>query len=330
MPTDQETRVQVQIVTYNSIKVIDKCIESVLGQTIIPAYVVIVDNDSDDGCADFMEAKYKDVTIIRNKENLGYAGGHNVGFRLAISHAVDYVLTLNPDVELSGTYIECLLKEVDKRLGIGGAIGKLLRRGDGRAINSSVIDSTGLYMGSFFHVRDRGAGQLDGGQYEVTQEVWGICGAAAFYRVSMLTDLMHLGNVFDEEFFLYKEDVDLCWRALRRNWKFLYIHDALAFHDRGWTKWYKMDQMAIVHSFSNQVAMLIRHIPRVSTMLLISVLMELWRYAVLWILRPKSARKVAGLVRKSWKHHVAERTRLREADAVGEETLYDLGYPRNL
>ena len=75
---------------------------------------------------------------------------------------------------------------------------------------------------------DRGADQADVGQYERIEEVFGASGAAALYRRAMLEDVRVLGEYFDEDFFAYREDADLAWRARLLGWSCLYVPTALA------------------------------------------------------------------------------------------------------
>lgn len=322
-------RVQVQIVTYNNADVIGNCLDSVLQQTIEIARIVVIDNDSKDHTVELIEQHFGEISIIRNPANFGYAGGHNVGFSLAIGDCMDYVLTLNPDVELFPDYVALLLDEMNHSPKIGGISGKLLRMQSENA-GRQIIDSTGLVMQRLFHVRDRDAGVLDMGQRDTAGPVWGVCGAAALYRVSMLKDLVYMGRVFDESFFVYKEDVDLCWRAQRRNWTFSYFPNATALHRRSWAQGSKMSANIVAHSFANQIALLIRHTPRRGLRVILAVGVELLRFLSLLVRRPTVATQAAFIILHSWSYHLRVRRQLQEIDIAKERNLYDISYPGHL
>jgi GT2 family glycosyltransferase len=79
---------------------------------------------------------------------------------------------------------------------------------------------------------DRGAGEPDRGRFDRLEQVFGASGAAALYRRAMLDDVRVAGEVFDEDFFAYREDADLAWRAQLLGWQCLYVPEAVAVHVR--------------------------------------------------------------------------------------------------
>ncbi|WP_067625449.1 glycosyltransferase family 2 protein, partial [Alicyclobacillus acidiphilus] len=293
MPTDQRRdrpKVQVQIVTYNSADSIEACICSVLSQTLAIDSILVIDNNSKDETV-LLVREFPGVTVICCPVNLGYAGGHNIGFARAAGSGVDYVVTLNPDVRMERGYLECL---VDKMLStnLGGITGKLVRP-------CGVLDSAGLEMQGLFHVRDRGSEQPDGPRYAVSEGVWGICGAAAMYRMAMLETIRLPNGMFlDESFFVYKEDVDLCWRARHRGWNFQYEPTAVATHRRTWSRHSRMADRVVAHSYANQVALLLRHVDAFSLELFAAVAVELVRFFLLMIRRPKAGFQSLRLITK--------------------------------
>ncbi len=87
---------------------------------------------------------------------------------------------------------------------------------------TQIIDSTGIYFLPNLRHLDRGAGELDHGQFERMEYVFGATGAAALYRRSMVDDVSVNGEFFDEQFFAYREDADLAWRAQLMGWRCVY------------------------------------------------------------------------------------------------------------
>jgi GT2 family glycosyltransferase len=95
-----------------------------------------------------------------------------------------------------------------------------------------ILDSTGIYFTPAQRHLDRGSGESDKGQYQNREYVFGASGAAAFYRHEML-DAVKIGReYFDEDFFAYREDADLAWRAQWLGWKCLYVPEARGYHVR--------------------------------------------------------------------------------------------------
>ncbi|MCL6446038.1 MAG: glycosyltransferase family 2 protein [Alicyclobacillus sp.] len=323
--------VQVQVVTYNNADTIRSCLQSVFSQRVPVESVLVIDNASADGTPEIV-ARSGNCELIRLPQNTGYAGGHNVGFRAAYDAGMDYVLTVNPDVVLHPDYLRCLLDDMSGNPCYGGAIGKLIRsRRSRRRGDNLVVDSAGLAMDRFFHVRDRGSGERDGPEYSSPASPWGICGAAALYRVDMLKDIqLPGGEVFDTRLFIYKEDVDLCWRARRRGWVFRYVPDAVADHRRTWVRGTRMPATAASHSFANQVALLIRHVPGWTVHLAATLVVEWLRFIILCGTRPVVAAKALRLILRDWRYHWNCRQWLAERDKVEECTLYDLCRPAHV
>jgi len=219
--------VSVVVVSYNSERDIARCLESVSRQTYSPLDVLVIDNDSSDGTEETVRGWATRVRFVRNSSNIGFAAAHNQGIRLS---AGAYYLALNPDVEMTPAFVEELVKamEVDPR--VGSVSGKLLRFA---TVNGApLIDSTGIYMTPSIRHLDRGSGKPDRGQYDRLQYVFGASGAAPLYRRRMLEAVSIDGECFDEDFFAYREDADLAWRAQLLGWRALYTPHAVARHER--------------------------------------------------------------------------------------------------
>jgi len=223
--------VSINIVTWNSEKYIKECLENCLSQNYNNYEVVVIDNNSLDNTLEIC-AKYSDrIKIIRNKANLGYSGGHNLGIR---SSSAEYVLVLNPDVFLDRNYLLRIVNFLEYNKEYGGAIGKILQYIDMREQkeNGLYIDTMGLKISRSRQFMARGFG-LPNNSYN-TCECFGVDGMAAVYKRIMLEEIKINDEYFDEDFFAYCEDQDLSWRARNAGWKFAFLSDAIAFHVRTW------------------------------------------------------------------------------------------------
>lgn len=216
--------VAVIVVTWNSSRWIVDCLDSLGKLERPPAEVVVVDNGSTDGTAGLVRERYPEAVVIDAGENVGFCRANNMGIAGTTS---PFVLVLNPDTRLEPGFLEQLLPAFeDPRVGI--VAGKLLRF-DGRT-----LDSAGQILGRSRQPIDRGYGREDRGLYDTDDEVFGACGAAALYRRTMLQAISGVdGQVFDESFFAFYEDLDVAWRARRAGWKAAYRHLAVAYHARG-------------------------------------------------------------------------------------------------
>lgn len=301
-------RVQIQIVTYNSRDVIVRCLVQADLQRFVNTQILVIDNASQDGTATLVRESFPRVRVIQNKTNVGYAAAHNQGIQLALKEGFDFVLTLNPDVRLDPDYLKHVLTAHTRHSPtvacLAGVTGKLMRD------DMRTLDSTGLEMQRFLHVRDRGSGQIDRGQYDTAGPPWGICGAAALYTMPFIRAMVHAGGFFDETFFIYKEDVDVCWRAARLGWYFGYVPEATALHARGWKAGEPISEIALRHSLANQVALLIAYAPLISSLTWQSFFVEGVRWLLLSLRRPTVVKAASKLVWKNLRHNLEKRRSL--------------------
>jgi GT2 family glycosyltransferase len=203
--------VSVVLVTWNSAATLRRCLDALATQTHPDVELIAIDNASTDGCADF--------ATIRNDTNRGFSAAVNQGIAMARG---EFVLLLNPDCFLEPAYIAILIAALDEAgPSFGAATGKLLRA------DGSGIDSMGMRMtrsGRHLDVTvDEGRGR---------HEVFGVSGAAAFFRMSFLEDVRTSDEILDEDFFAYREDADLAWRGRLFGWRALCEPAALAHHVR--------------------------------------------------------------------------------------------------
>ncbi|MCE3203591.1 glycosyltransferase family 2 protein [Paenibacillus sonchi] len=244
--------VSVHIVTYNSADDIADCLTAVYAQDYPVQQIVVVDNASADGCAgrvrafsdtlaaqahsaqqlgggaeDGLKSKVHvpSLILLENPINTGFAPAHN---QAIAATDTDYVLVLNPDLTLEPDYISRLIARMEANPRIGSATGKLLLKAD-----HSLVDSTGLRMNRARRAFDRGAGE-PAAQWPESGIVFGVSGAAAMYSRRMIEDISVNGEFFDADFFAYKEDVDVAWRAELFGWQAYYDAEAVGYHERGW------------------------------------------------------------------------------------------------
>jgi GT2 family glycosyltransferase len=227
--------VSILITSYNSENFLKMCLESALQQDYPDREIIIVDNASSDGTRGILHEFETRLLVIYNDTNRGFAAGQNQAIAKARG---DWLFSLNPDVILNPDFLSTLLKATQVAVTPGGErigtlCGKLLRWKPGASDErSNTIDSTGIYFRRNLRHLDRGSNELDCGQYERREYVIGATGAAALYRRTMVEDISVGGEFFDENFFAYREDADLAWRAQLMGWSCLYVPEAVAWHVR--------------------------------------------------------------------------------------------------
>lgn len=238
-------RVSIHIVAWNSMRYLPDALRSIFEQTYRDFSVIVVDNASTDGVADWIRNNYPEVIILRNTKNLGFARAHNQAIALARSmwekspsEGEPLVLVTNPDIVLTPTYCETMVRAADGNP-IAGSFGGKLRKifpstsDGGPPTFSRVIDTTGLRAYRSRRFVERGAGEDDRGQFDESGTVFGVSGALALYRMNALEAARCDDEIFDDDFFAYKEDVDLAWRLQLLGFDAWYVPSALAYHWRG-------------------------------------------------------------------------------------------------
>ena len=257
-----ETSPFVSIVTFNDELFLGPCLESLRKQT-LPCHIQVFDNASKDASCSI--SREYGVALIRSHENVGFSSGHNRNLEGVES---EYVLLLNADVLLCPDFLEVLVEALSRDSRVGMAGGKLYRMGEGGARmlhhGQPILDSAGIYFTPSQRHLDRGNGEPDFGQYDKAQLVFGITGAAVLCRRAMLEDLRVDGEYLDSDFFAYREDADLAWRAQLRGWNVLYEPAAEGLHSRRVlpSTRRKLDPLINFHSLKNRYLMRMKNMDK--------------------------------------------------------------------
>jgi GT2 family glycosyltransferase len=254
------SRVLVSLVTHNEAPDAERLVPSLFAQTFRDVAVSVVDNASEDGTratlAAFEKVAPVPLEVFPSRENLGYTGGHNRSIAKAVERGIPWVLVLNTDVVLAPDFLEALLADAGRpsRERTATFTGKILRA-DGPALTpTSVIDSAGLRMTPNGRHFDVGAGDPDDGRFDRPAEIFGASGCAALFRTEALADIRISTGFFDDDFFVYREDVDLAWRLRGRGWSARCVPGARAWHRRRNLpeRRREMSPLANLHSVKNR------------------------------------------------------------------------------
>jgi hypothetical protein len=213
--------ISVVVLNFNGKHYLDRCLSSLRDQTYGDLEVIVVDNSSSDGSVDYLRERFPWVRVVTNEANLGFAGGTNRGILQARG---EYILTLNNDTWADRSFVERLAKPMTADGAVGMCASKMLFP-DGR------INSTGICLSRSGAAWDRGMFEEDRGQYDLEVDIFGPCAGAALYRKEMLVEI----GPFDEDFFMFMEDVDLAFRGRLAGWKCLYVPEARVYHIHGGT-----------------------------------------------------------------------------------------------
>lgn len=181
---------------------------------------------------------------VRNTRNMGFACGQNQLARLAMErytgdpeeHAI---LIASSEMDWAPTMLEELVKVLEEHPDVDAVQPKIFRafseRGDveSDAVKSDILDSTGMVLHKGWRTTDRGAGEMDTGQYDDNVDIFGPSGTVFLVRATALRDVMIGDEVFDSDFFSYREDADFALRFRRAGHKTFFAPLARAHHYRG-------------------------------------------------------------------------------------------------
>ncbi|MFH0864206.1 MAG: glycosyltransferase family 2 protein [Candidatus Gottesmanbacteria bacterium] len=234
-------KVFIIILNWNGKKDTIECLESIknMEHETWNMKPVVVDNGSADGSVNEIEKlrnlELKDLKIIANKTNLGFAEGNNVGIRYALENGADYILFLNNDTIVDQNLVKQLLKVMEENPSVGIAGPKIYfasgfefhhdryREEDrGKVIwyAGGIIDWMNVYASH------RGVDEVDHGQYNQTMETDFVSGCAMIVRCDVFKRI----GLFDKKYFLYWEDNDFCQRAKKKGFKIFYYPPAFLWH----------------------------------------------------------------------------------------------------
>lgn len=238
-------KLSVNLVSWSGAKYVPFLFESLRKQTFKDWQLLVIDNNSQDSMVELMKKELINFPvkfeIIENKTNLGFAGGHNMAFKKTDS---EYVLMLNQDMYLLPDCLEKVVRFLDNNPDVTVVSPRLMKwnfievQQDLKKSFTDQVDTLGLEVFrnrrvvEKFAEQDWSEVQKKIGQIE-NLRVFGLSGALPVFRKSKIEDVVFQdGNIFDESYQSYKEDVDLAFRLAAHGSEAYVILDAIAYHDR--------------------------------------------------------------------------------------------------
>lgn len=248
-------RVAVVILNWNGRFFLEKFLPSVYNSTYPNVEFIIGDNASTDDSVAFVEQYYPSIKILKNTENLGFAGGYN-----AILERVDadYFVLLNSDVEVTESWIEPVVAYLEEHPQMAAAQPKIMAYHDKSQFEHA--GAAGGYIDSFGYPFCRGRifniVESDERQYDDNKEVFWATGAALFIRAQAWKE----AEGFDADFFAHMEEIDLCWRLKRMGYSIGYVANAVVYHVGGGTLNTSNPKKTYLN-FRNNLTMLQKNLP---------------------------------------------------------------------
>lgn len=220
-------RLTISIVNYNTADYLIHCLESIEKvSNEVSLKTVVVDNASFDDSIFEAKKRFKNIEYILNKDNIGFGRAHN---QVLKEVDTEYVLILNPDSELIEGTLKYMINYMDQNLDVGVSSCKIEKPDGSMDIASHRGFPTPWASFKYYFLKDDSLYHLTDRDMKKTHEVDSIVGAFFLTRKSVLEKI----GYFDEDYFMYAEDIDLCLRAKEAGFKVMYVPEVKILHHKG-------------------------------------------------------------------------------------------------
>jgi len=208
--------VSIIIVNWNAKKYLKSCIDSLLAQTYQNYEIIVVDNASSDDSVKFLEKEFSSIKIIKNKKNLGFAEGNNIGIK---NSKGDLIALFNPDAIADKDWLSNLVQKIQSSNKIGGVAGKIFYLNEKFGKNAVFCTWSKLdpYSAMPYNFHND----------EPSSNVDYLSGAAMLVKKEVIDKVGFL----DPEYFLYFEETDWCARMIRAGYDLKYVLNANVRHE---------------------------------------------------------------------------------------------------
>ena len=250
------------IPNFNGLYLLKPCLQSIYNQTFRAFEVILVDNGSGDGTAEWVGCHCPDVKIVRFTVNKGFSAAVNEGIRRSRGR---YLFLLNNDTEMESSCLELLVQTADGNGTYASFAPKMIRYS-----KRNVLDGLGdgvLRGGVGYRLGNQ---EPDGVLWEHPMRVFGPCAGAALYRRSFFEN----AGMFDEDFFAYLEDVDINFRAVRLGLLCLSVPGARVYHMGSQTSGSRLNSFTVSQTTHNMIRVVVHNYP-------LSILLRQWPVIVL-------------------------------------------------
>jgi hypothetical protein len=315
--------ISVVIINHNGLGYLRRSIWSILRSNYSFFEIIVVDNGSSDGSVQCIQEEFakclKRIIVVPLRFNQGYAVGNNIG---ASKASGEYILFLNNDTEVDPSCLKELVNTMEHDASIGAAQAKILFMD-----RKDTFDSAGVFLNVVGCGRTRGYNEKDRGQYASLDEISYAKGAAIVVR----RDVYNRLEGFDQSFFTYFEETDLCWRVWLCGYRVVFVPSAKVFHagsatisKRGSSKFnfqfYRNRLITVVKNLS------VKNLVKYSPWLVIAYMIRITRYTL-----DNDAISVVGIIRgifwciRYFKSVWTKRLIFQQLRIVNDESLFRKG-----
>jgi GT2 family glycosyltransferase len=220
-------KLSIIIVNWNTQKLLVECIDSVYASAPKTNFDIwVVDNASTDGSPDLIRERYPEVKLIQNRENIGFARANNQAYQQCEGK---YILLLNPDTVVEPNAIEDLVRFLDETPNAGMVGSRLLNPDRTLQVSAFPLPTLSKEFWRMFHLDNivpYANYPMKKWDLDSAREVDSLLGACMLIRREALGN----SGLFDEVYFIYSEEVDLCTQLKKDGWKLYWLPSAVVVH----------------------------------------------------------------------------------------------------
>lgn len=230
------TKISIILVNWNSYQDTLKCLKSIsaLEHPQVDLDIIVVDNASDDNSVVQIKKHAPQVTIIQLDENKGFTGGNNIGVSQALKNKSEYVWFLNNDTEVDSKSLMSLLRTFhDPSVGIAGSKIYFMKnheyhksRYKTHELGNVLWYAGGIIDWNNIYGSHRGVDEVDNGQYDNEEETPFVTGCS----MMITRQCLELTSGFDNKYFAYLEDMDICQKIEHAGYKVMYVPNSKVWH----------------------------------------------------------------------------------------------------
>ncbi len=252
--------ISILIVNFNGMQWLKNCLDSLQVQTYKNFEIILVDNASNDASVLFVEKNFPEVKIVQSGANLGFAGGNNIGYKHVKGK---FILLLNNDTTVESDYLENFCKAFSEIPNLGSAQSRILRMND-----TEKIDVCGSYWTSSTFLYHYGYGkEKNNPAYAEMLPFFSNNGASMMLRREALEKV----GFFDDDFWCYYEETDLCNRLWLAGYECWYYPAATCYHAGGGTSLRFNNDYIQFHNFKNKLLSFLKNFEKRTLMCVVPI-----------------------------------------------------------
>jgi GT2 family glycosyltransferase len=223
-------KVSIVIVNWNARDYLRECLVTIFNENFLDEYeVLLVDNASTDDSLEVIKREYPLIKIVANNENIGFSRANNQAIRECQG---EYILLLNPDTEIRPFAIKKLLEAIKTHSNNGIVGPRLLNRDGSLQVSCYPFPTLAREFWRLLHldkIHPLGSYDQDGWNLTQPREVDSLQGACLLIRREVFDQV----GLLDEDYFMYTEEIDFCYRAKKAGWKIVWVPTAEVIHFGG-------------------------------------------------------------------------------------------------